>query len=456
MLFDKMSEECGVFGYHSATPDASIASLIFYGLFALQHRGQESCGIAVNRDRKLILSKKMGLVAHSFNAAELSGLNGRMGIGHVRYSTAGDSEIANAQPLCAEIGKSYTDFIALGHNGNLTNAAELKDELKNSGSTFHSTTDSEVILTLIARARENDLIGDLKSSLARLKGAFSLVILTSDCLIGVRDPYGVRPLVLGKQGQDWVLASETCALDIIKAEFVRELSPGEILIIDKNGLKSEFLPPVNVKKQCVFELIYFSRPDSYHFGTNVHIARERMGAALARQDNGLQADYVIAIPDSGVAASLGYGQESGITYERGFTRNHYIGRSFIHPFQDQREMVVKVKLNPVYPIVNKHDLVVIDDSLVRGTTCRQIVKILRDFGCGKVHLRFASPPIRHSCVYGIDTPHREKLLAANMDLEGIREFVGADSVKYLSLENLKSCLAQPDDFCYACFDGKYF
>ncbi|MDD5089323.1 MAG: amidophosphoribosyltransferase [Candidatus Wallbacteria bacterium] len=455
MFYREMKDHCGVFGYSSCDP-AMTASMIYYGLFALQHRGQESCGIALENNGELQLVKKMGLVSQALGGENLGSMKGYRGIGHVRYSTAGTSCISDAQPLSAEVSKPYTDFISLAHNGNITNAGELRLQLKKEGMTFQTKADTEVILNLIARTQTGDLIRDLKEALSRLRGAFSLLILVKNRLIAVRDPHGVRPLVLGKKDDDWVVASETCALDIIRASFVREIAPGEIVVIENGNISCSNLDLPGPSRQCVFELIYFSRPDSFHFGTNVHMARKRMGQALAQSDKGLRADFVIAVPDSGIPAALGYSDASGIPYERGFTRNHYIGRSFIHPLQDQREMAVKVKLNPVFPVVNKRDLIVIDDSLVRGTTCRLIVKLLKDFGAKSVHLRFASPPVCFPCIYGIDTPDRNKLLAANYDIDGIKKFIGADSVAYLEIDKLRSCQECPDDFCYACFTGNYF
>jgi amidophosphoribosyltransferase len=444
-----MREECGVFGVFG---NSDAANLTFLGLYALQHRGQESAGIATSHNGKFKLVKEMGLVSEIFNHKILSELNGNISIGHVRYSTTGSSHIKNAQPFLVDTSKGT---IAIAHNGNLVNSKELHDELKSEGAIFQSTLDSEIIVHLISRSKHQNIIDAFMESLNQVKGAYSLVLLASNSLIAARDPYGFRPLCLGKLKDSYIVASETCALDLIQAEYVRDLEPGEILIIDKDGLKTIMPFSFHQKAFCIFEFIYFARPDSSIFGKNVHEIRKAFGRQLAKE-HPVKADLVMAVPDSGNCAALGYSEESQIPFEIGMIRNHYIGRTFIQPSQEIRDLEVKIKLNPIKEIIKGKDIIVIDDSIVRGTTSRQRVKTLRDAGAKKIHLRISSPPITGSCFFGIDTPKREKLIASSKKIEEIMEYIGADSLGYLSLEGLIKASGFPkENFCTACFSGEY-
>jgi amidophosphoribosyltransferase len=444
---------CGVFGIFGH-PNA--AKLTYYGLYALQHRGQESAGIVTCDDGQFHEHRGMGLVSQVFNPVTLERLIGSNAIGHTRYSTTGSSHIRNAQPLT---GNCRLGQIAIAHNGNLTNAAKVRDELEQQGQMFQTSVDSEIILNLLAQpciraGRDNNLIETVR----RIEGAYSLAILTERELIGVRDPHGFRPLSIGrvKVNGAYVLASETCAFDLIDAEFVRDVEPGEIVIIDQNGLRSiQAFPAHEQRAFCIFEYVYFARPDSTIAGRNVHKVRVEMGRQLARE-HPIEADLVIPVPDSGNQAALGYSLESGIPYEMAFVRNHYVGRSFLQPSQLIRDFDVRVKLNLINELVKGKRVIVVDDSIVRGTTSKSRVKHLKEAGAKEVHVMVSCPPHRHPCVYGIDFPDRKKLLAANHSLEEIRQFLGANSLSYLSEDGMVKATGLPrQSFCMACYDGRY-
>ena len=451
---EAVHESCAVFGVFGH-PEA--ANLTYLGLYALQHRGQESSGIVASDGTRVHSEVGMGLVADIFDKGRLSKLQGHLAIGHNRYSTAGQSSIVNAQPFLVDHSRG---IIALGHNGNLVNAARLRRGLEESGSIFRSTTDSEVILHLIARSAEDETEPAIVDALNRLEGAFTLTMLTRDKLIGIRDPLGFRPLVLGKMangwGRDaWILASETCALDLIDAEFEREILPGEMIIIDEDGPRSIFPFPKQQHRQCIFEFIYFARPDSHIFGKDVYTVRRQLGVELARE-HPVEADVVIPVPDSGVAASLGYAAESGLPMELGLVRNHYVGRTFIEPQNEIRHFGVKVKLNPLKSYLEGKRVVVVDDSIVRGTTSQKIVEMIRKAGASEVHMRISSPPITNPCYYGIDMPTHKELIASSKTVEESRQHISADSLAYLSLENLLKCVShRENEFCTACFTGAY-
>jgi amidophosphoribosyltransferase len=446
---DKLHDECGLFGVFDH-PEA--ANLAYLGLYALQHRGQESAGIAATEGRALHVEKAMGWVADVFSPERLRRLPGRAAMGHVRYSTAGSSTLKNAQPISASFSRGS---IALGHNGNLVNAEALRKELEAMGAIFQSTSDSEVILHLIARADRQSLERTLTQALAQLSGAFSLVMLTPDTLIGVRDPHGFRPLVIGRLGKTWLLASETCALDLLEAEYVRDVEPGEIVLIDQNGLRSVKPFPPKKQLQCVFEYVYFARPDTTLWGQNVYQTRKALGGRLA-EEHPVEADIVVPVPDSGVGAALGFSERSGIPFELGLIRNHYVGRTFIEPRDGIRHFGVRVKLNPMRETIEGRRVVVVDDSIVRGTTSRKIVKMIRAVGAREVHMRISSPPIQWPCYYGIDTPTRKELIGSSHRVEEIRRYIGADSLGYLSLDGmLKAVGGDGGRFCHACFSGAY-
>ena len=449
-----MHEECGVFGIISKR-DASIdaAKLTCFALYALQHRGQESAGIAVSDGEKILVYKDLGLVSEVFNEEKLSILQGNCAIGHVRYSTAGANIWENSQPLLKNF-KGGT--FSLAHNGNLVNQAELKAKLKEKGIQNYSSTDSEVISNLIKTTPEENIEKNIEIVAAQLKGAFSLVIMTEDKLIGFKDPFGFHPLALGKLGDSYAFASETCALNLIGAEFIREVEPGEMVVIDKEGLKSTRILPDNRKALCIFEFVYFARPDSNIYGENVALSRQKMGRRLARE-HPVQADIVVPVPDSGISAAIGYSAQSGIPYEEGLIKNRYIGRTFIQPDQLIRDFGVKIKLSPIKEIIKNKRVILIDDSIVRGTTSRQIVKLVRDAGAREIHVRISSPPIFFPCFYGIDTPNRENLRASNHTLEETKKWIGVDSLGYLSIEGLCGVFDKipADNFCLACFNGKY-
>jgi amidophosphoribosyltransferase len=443
-------EECGIFGIYNH-PEAS--NLTYLGLYALQHRGQEACGIVSSDGQNLHAHKSMGLVADVFgNQETFKKLPGKAAIGHVRYSTAGSSVIKNTQPIMVEYSRGG---IAVAHNGNIVNAQLIRSELEAYGSIFQTSMDTEIIVHLLATAREDSLVDRITSAMERIEGAYCLLFLTESRMIAIRDPYGFRPLCLGKLGQSYVVASESCALDLIEAEFIREIEPGEMVVIDKNGMTS-FMPWKKVSPQpCVFEFVYFARPDSYIFGKNVYMVRKEMGRQLARE-HGIEADLVIAVPDSGVPAAMGYAEEAGLPFELGLIRNHYVGRTFIEPQQSIRHFGVKIKLNPVREILKGKRVVVIDDSIVRGTTSRKIVKMVRNAGASEVHMRISSPPTSFPCYYGIDTPNRKELISASHSLEEIRKYITADSLGYLSQEGLINSVGTGSTpFCTACFSGSY-
>jgi amidophosphoribosyltransferase len=448
-LDDKFHDECGLFGVFNHTEAANVTYL---GLYALQHRGQESAGIAATDGDHFHVEKAMGWVADVFGRERLKRLPGHRAIGHVRYSTAGSSSLRNAQPISANTAHGP---VAIAHNGNLVNAEELRQELEKDGAVFQSSSDTEVILHLLARAEGVTLVDQLAGALTRVRGAYSLLLLTPEQVIGVRDPSGFRPLTLGQLKDSWLLASETCALDLIEARAVRDVEPGEILVIDERGPTSlkPFRPAARL--QCVFEYVYFARPDSVLWGRNVHRVRKAMGHQLARE-HPVEADLVIPVPDSGVGAALGYAEESGLAYESGLVRNHYVGRTFIEPAQGIRHFGVKIKLNPNREVLEGRRVVVVDDSIVRGTTSRKIVKMVRAAGAREVHMRISSPPIQWPCYYGIDTPTRKELIGSSHRVPEIQRYLGADSLGYLSLDGmLKATGSEPEHFCHACFTGQY-
>jgi amidophosphoribosyltransferase len=444
----KLREECGVFGAFSIS--SSVVSYIYYGLQALQHRGQESAGIAVYNGEKVNFIKGLGLVTEVFAKENLKTLDGRVGIGHVRYSTAGSKGIVNAQPLVANFRREY---MAIAHNGNLVNAEELRMSLEEEGRIFQTSSDTEIILHLIAKNFHKGLIQAIKETMKEIEGSYSLVILTGGKLIGIRDFHGIRPLCIGKKEDTYFISSESCAFDVIGAELVRDVEPGEIVVIDENGVTS-YKDEVSEKKMpCVFEYIYFARPDSIMEGRNVYLARLEMGKMLARESP-LEADLVVPVPDSGVAAARGYSIESGIPIGDGLIKNKYIGRTFIAPEQKEREIGVKIKLNVLRDLVKNKRVVLIDDSIVRGTTMKRLVSLLKDGGAKEVHVRISSPPVKFPCYFGIDTPSRKELIGAKMSVEEIRRAIGADSLYFLSIEGLKKSLGL-DSICTGCFDGDY-
>jgi amidophosphoribosyltransferase len=441
---------CGVFGVYGH-PNA--AELAYYGLYALQHRGQESAGIVTSDGRQFHTHRGMGLVSQVFNGDLLHDLAGHIAIGHTRYSTTGSSQLKNAQPLTVDCARGQ---LAIAHNGNLTNAARLRDELEAKGSIFQTTVDSEIILHLMAQPPANGSGNNLLQAVRRIEGAYSLVIMTEKELIGVRDPHGFRPLCLGKLGEAWVLASETCALDLIHAQFVRDVVPGEIVVINEHGVSSEQAFPEQPRRAfCVFEYVYFARPDSTIAGRNVYKVRVEMGRQLAREFP-IAADVVVPVPDSGNCAALGYSLESGIPFEMAFVRNHYVGRSFLQPSQLIRDFDVRVKLNLIQELVKDKRVIVVDDSIVRGTTCKARVNNLKEAGAKEVHVLVSCPPHRHPCVYGIDFPDRSKLMAANHSEAEIRKYLNADSLAYLSQDGMVAATGLPrESFCMACYDGNY-
>ncbi len=446
---DEIKEHCGLFG---VTNHPEAARLTYMGLFSLQHRGEESAGIVSSDGRDLHKHVGMGLVEDVFGEQTLAGLKGSSAIGHTRYSTTGSSLLKNAQPLQVDYSRGA---IAIAHNGNLINALFLRDELEAHGSIFQTTIDSEVILHLLADPGYAHFEEALVDTLAKLKGAFSLLILREDEMIGVRDPNGFRPLCLGLLGDSHILASETCALDLLGAKFVREVEPGEVLIISRSGLRSVKPFPRRAPSHCVFEHVYFARPDSIIFGDSVHGVRQRLGRRLARE-HPADADAVIAIPDSGNSAALGFSLESGIPFEIGMTRNHYVGRTFIQPSQQTRDFQVRVKFNPVRAALEGKRVVVVDDSIVRGTTCRARLKSVRAAGAKEIHMRVSCPPIMNPCFYGIDFPTRTELIACTHSMEEIRKFLEVDSLGFISLEGLLSAVTgDKSHYCTACYSGKY-
>ncbi|MDE3066427.1 MAG: amidophosphoribosyltransferase [Verrucomicrobiota bacterium] len=441
---------CGVFGIFGH-PNA--AELAYYGLYALQHRGQESAGIVTCHEGKFLKHHGMGLVSQVFNPRILRDLVGTMAVGHTRYSTTGSSQLRNAQPLTVECTRGQ---IAIAHNGNLTNSAQLRDELENHGLVFQTTVDSEIILMMLAQPSLNGAQNTLVQTLRRIEGAYSLVIMTEKEVIGARDPHGFRPLCLGRVDGAWVVASETVALDQIHAEFVREVAPGEIMVINDRGLVSLHAFPEHTRRAfCIFEYVYFARPDSTINGHSVYEVRKEMGRQLARE-HPVNADLVVPVPDSGVCAALGYSEESGIPFEMAFIRNHYVGRSFLQPTQLIRDFDVRVKLNLIGSLVKDKRVVIVDDSIVRGTTCKARVKTLKEAGAREVHVVVSCPPHMNPCVYGIDFPDRSKLMAANYSRDEIRQYLNADSLYYLSRAGMVKATGQAAQaFCMACYDGHY-
>jgi amidophosphoribosyltransferase len=444
-----LHECCGVFGVYA--PNEDVARLTFFALFALQHRGQESAGIAATDGKKLQVYADMGLVSQVFDEDSLTRLSGDIAIGHNRYSTRGSSRVTNVQPIIVGSG---SNTIGIAHNGNIVNAEHLYQELCDQGYTFHTSTDSEVIANLILSAPDKDWVDKIRYAMHRLQGAYSLTIVTNHSLFGVRDPFGVRPLCLGSINGGWVIASESCALDHIGANFIREVEPGEIVSITENGVNS-YREEVGKRRLCIFEYIYFARPDSVINGRLLYPVRQAMGRGLA-QEHAVDADLVMGVPDSATAAGIGYAQESGIPLAEGLIKNRYVGRTFIEPDQRIRDLGVKLKFNPLPQMLDGKRVVVVDDSIVRGTTTPQVVKLLRRAGAREVHMRICAPPIRYPCFFGVDMATRWELIAAHKSIPEVRDFIGADSLGYLSIDGLIKAVALPKDiFCLACFTGNY-
>jgi amidophosphoribosyltransferase len=447
-MIEALHEECGVFGIYNRENASHNA---FLGLYALQHRGQEAAGIVSSDGERMFEHKGMGLVAQVFDEESLEKLPGGLAIGHNRYSTTGASRVANIQPLMVDCRAGR---LALAHNGNLVNARQLRAAMEADGSIFNTTTDSEVILHLIARSRDDALEEMIVSAVKQLQGAFSLLLMTENKLIGIRDPQSLRPLCLGRLDDSVILTSESCALDIIGAKYERDLEPGELVVIDERGIRSRQVFESTNKANCIFEFIYFSRPDSIVFGENVDKIRRKLGVILAR-NHPVDADIVISVPDSSNTSSLGFARESGIPFELGLIRNHYVGRTFIQPKQSLRDGSVRMKFNTVDGVLKGKRVCVVDDSIVRGSTMRKLVVMLRKAGASEVHLRIASPPIQFPCFYGIDMPSRGELIASSSTVEEIQSYLGVESLEYLGMEDLRTCVDEPEDFCYACFDGRY-
>ncbi|MBI2026552.1 MAG: amidophosphoribosyltransferase [Deltaproteobacteria bacterium] len=445
---DKFKEECGVFGIWN---HLEAANMSYLGLYALQHRGQEGCGIASLYNGELLIKKGLGLVADNFNEESLEKLKGSASIGHVRYSTTQAHDLCDVQPLVASFQGS---FLALSHNGNLTNAATLRKKLEAEGALFQSQSDSEIFIHLIAKSKKESFREKFAEALSHVEGAYSLILMTKRGLLVARDPQGFRPLSLAKLGSAYVVASETCAFDLMGATYIRDIEEGEVLDIQDGGLQS-FRSLKAQPRNCIFEYVYFARPDSSIFGQNVYAVRKELGRRLAIE-HPVEADVVVPVPDSGVPAAIGYSQTSGIPYDMGIIRNHYVGRTFIEPKQSIRHFGVKVKLNAVESVIRGKRVVIIDDSIVRGTTSQKIIKMLRNAGAQEVHLRISSSPTTHSCFYGIDTPTRQELIASSHNVEEIRKYITADSLAYLSLEGMRRAAQYPKKtFCTACFDGNY-
>lgn len=446
---DKFKDECGVFG---VADHEAAANLTYLGLYALQHRGQEAAGIVSSDGKRLYDRRGRGHIYDVFDDdAKISALTGRSAIGHVRYSTAGDGRLENAQPI---LSRTHRGPLSLAHNGNLLDAPALRRQLEKAGAIFRSNSDTEVILHLLARSPVEDLTGALRQVLVQVRGAYSMVLLATDRLYAVRDPHGFRPLCLGLIDGSYAVASETCAFDLIGAEYVRDIEPGEILMMEAGRVESFRLPTAPRHSFCIFEHVYFSRPDSKVFGRSVNQSRFLMGKALARE-SATTADMVVPVPDSGVTSALGFARESGLPFELGLIRNHYVGRTFIEPQQKIRHFGVKVKLNPVPEILDGKRVILIDDSIVRGTTSQKIVELVRQAGAVEVHFRVTSPPTVAPCHYGINTPDREQLIASRMSVPEIEEYLGVDSLAYLSLEGLRSAVEDRGEYCAACFDENY-
>lgn len=448
---DKLHEECGVFGVYSEDSNRNMAPLVYYGLFSLQHRGQESAGIAVAKNGSIECRKGMGLVGEVFDPATLEKIEGASAIGHVRYSTAGTSSVENAQPF---VSRFKLGSIAVAHNGNLTNAAVVRELLEDAGVGFVSSSDSEVIVNLIAKNYKKGLEKALTDTIQFIKGSYALVVLTDNALVGARDPNGIRPLCLGRMDGGWILASESCAIDAVGGELVRDVEPGEIVIIDKNGVLSYKFGEKTRKSVCSFEYIYFARPDSVIDGVDVYEARIRAGETLGRE-SGVPADIVIGVPDSGVPAAIGYGRATKTPFGLGIVKSKYVGRTFIAPSQSLREQAVSVKLNVVRSELEGKRVVIIDDSIVRGTTSRRLVNLLRDAGAKEVHFRVCSPPVRFPCYFGIDTPHRKDLIGNENSVDEICTAIGADSLAFISVEGLLEALDGSGSYCLGCFTGEY-
>jgi amidophosphoribosyltransferase len=448
-LDDHFHDECGVFGVFG---HEEASKLTYLGLYALQHRGQESAGIVSSDGGELHLHRAMGEVEEIFTPPVLANLPGNLAIGHTRYSTAGDKALLNAQPIMIDCNKGK---VALGHNGNLTNAAEWRRKLEHRGSIFQTNSDTEVIVHLLARSQARNLSGALGDALNQVEGAYSLLVLTTDELIAVRDPRGFRPLNLGKIGDTWLVASETCAFDLLNARYIREIEPGEMVRISRSGIESIHFAPEKPRQQCIFEHVYFARPDSIIFGRSVNDSREALGRTLARE-HPANADIVVPVPDSGVPAAVGYALESRIPFRMGLIRNHYIGRTFIEPSQAIRNFGVKLKLNPVRSLIDGQRVVLVDDSIVRGTTSRKIVRMVREAGAKEVHVRISCPPTISPCYYGVDTPTREELIASSSTPEEICKFIGADSLGYVSMAGLKQAVNDTEgNYCTSCYTGVY-
>lgn len=444
-----MHEACGIFGVYA--PGEDVARITFFALFALQHRGQESAGIATSDGKRIQLYSRMGLVSQVFSEESLSQLTGNIAIGHNRYSTTGSSRICNAQPILVGSGDNV---MAIAHNGNIVNSASLYKELCEKGYTFQSSTDSEVIANLIHSSPGQDWLEKIRFAMRRIQGAYSLVILTKDKLFAIRDPFGVRPLCLGKINGHWVIASESCAVDHIGATFVRDIEPGEIVVIDSSGVKS-YHEKLEKKSTCIFEYIYFARPDSIIDGKLVYLARQAMGIRLAKEYP-VEADLVVGVPDSATIASIGYAQESCIPHGEGLVKNRYVGRTFISPDQRMRDLGVKIKFNPLPDVLRDQRVVLVDDSIVRGTTTPKVINLLRRAGAKEVHMRVCAPPIRYPCFFGVDMASRWELIAAHKSVDEVRQFIGADSLGYISIEGLVKSVGLPRDaFCMACFTGDY-
>ena len=448
---DKLHEECGVFGVYSAT-ECPAAEMTYLGLLGLQHRGQESAGITIINDDKLTTLKGMGLVSEVFRDNAVKKLNGgNSAIGHVRYSTTGNSNLANAQPL---EGHCRLGSLAVAHNGNLVNADVIRSLMEDGGAIFQTTSDTEVILNMVARGANTGIEKALRSTAKAIKGSYAIVLFIDNKLIGVRDPHGIRPLCLGKLDDAWILSSESCALNTVGADFVRDLEPGEIVVIDENGVSSLGHDESSKLSTCLFEYIYFARPDSQIDGINVYEARKRCGAEIYKE-NPQEADVVVAVPDSGFSAAIGYSEASGLPFEMGFIKNRYIGRTFIAPSQEMREKAVSVKLNVVKSVVEGKRVILIDDSIVRGTTSRRLVTQMKKAGAKEVHLRIVSPPILYSCYFGIDTPTSEELIASGKNNDEICKEIGADSLAYISLEGLNRAIGENRGYCNGCMTGNY-
>ena len=446
---ERPRDECGVFAVYGHEEAAKMA---YFGLYALQHRGQESSGIVTSDGVHMFEHKSMGLVPEVFSEGTLNDLQGHIALGHVRYSTTGSSHIANAQPFRVQYaGRSF----AVAHNGNIVNALQIRSELENSGSIFQTTMDSEIVLHLIAKSFKLGLEQAMAQTMAQLRGAYSMVVMTEDGIIAAKDPNGFRPLCIGRLNSGYVVASETCALDLVEAEYLREIEPGEIVVINGQGLKSIPSGIESRKSQCIFELIYFARPDSNVFGQNVYLFRKRQGELLAKEFP-IEADLVMPFPDSGNYAAIGYAQASDIPFEMGVIRNHYVGRTFIQPSQSMRDFGVKVKLNPVKELLRDQRVIIIEDSIIRGTTAKTRVHTLREIGAKEIHMLVSCPPHRFPCHYGIDFSTRGELIAAQKSVQEICDFVGLDSLGYLNIDYLDQASHIPkEDLCFACFNGKY-